>query len=100
MIECLETMLARDRQAREAKDRANHELFVRLQAALQLAEIKHPVFAVSFEQGLCRAMEELGETAQASNKGQGANREEAEVLDLLCVVWRLARGDWKEAGHV
>ena len=81
---------------RKEKGRKNHDLFIRLEAALQIAELKHPVFAVDFREGLCAVMEELGEVAQTQNKRQGADREAAEVLDLLCVVWRLARGDWKE----
>jgi hypothetical protein len=82
---------------RKENERKNDELFQELEDALSIAEIKHPVFAGSFEQALCRVMEELGEVAQASNKGQGADREAAEVMDLLVVVWRLARGDHEKA---
>ena len=100
MIESLETMLAREKKAREEKDRKNSELFVRLQASLQVAEIKHPVFAYSFKEGVMKVVEELGEVASAYNKSQGEARVGEELLDTLCVVWRLARGDWKEAGSV
>lgn len=82
---------------RKENERKNDELFQELEDALSIAEVKHPVFAGSFEQALCRVMEELGEVAQASNKGQGADREAAEVMDLLVVVWRLARGDHEKA---
>ena len=84
---------------RKENERKNDALFVELEESLSIAELKHPVFAVSFEQALCRVMEELGECAQASNKGQGQARQAAEVMDLLVVVWRLARGDWQEDGR-
>ena len=82
---------------RKENERRNDALFLELEDALSIAEIKHPVFADTFEQALCRVMEELGEVAQASNKGQGREREDAEVMDLLVVVWRLARGDHEKA---
>ena len=82
---------------RKENERKNDELFQELEDALSIAEIKHPVFAGSFQEALCRVMEELGEVAQASNKGQGREREDAEVMDLLVVVWRLARGDHEKA---
>ena len=84
---------------RKENERRNDALFVELEDALSIAELKHPLFATSFQEGLCRVLEEAGECAQASNKGQGADRRDAEVMDLLVVVWRLARGDWQEAGH-
>ena len=83
-------------KARKEKDRKNQILFVQLEAALQIAELKHPVFATSFDEGLLPVVEELGEIAASRNKGQGVAREREEVLDLLVVVWRLARGDWQE----
>lgn len=82
---------------RKENERKNDELFQELEDALSIAEVKHPVFATTFQEALCRVMEELGEVAQASNKGQGADREAAEVMDLLVVVWRLARGDHEKA---
>ena len=99
MVDNVEKELEKLRKFRKEMDKKNHELFISLMASLQLAEIKHPVFATSFSEGCMRAVEELGEIAQAVNKGQGAEREKAEVIDLLCVVWRLARGDWKEVGN-
>jgi NTP pyrophosphatase (non-canonical NTP hydrolase) len=80
---------------RKENERRNDELFADLEEALSIAELKHPVFATSFQEALLRVLEEAGECAQASNKRQGQEREDAEVMDLLCVVWRLARGDWR-----
>ena len=94
MIEQLDFYLERDRQKRKDKEKKNRDLFVQLDAALQIAETKHPVFATSFDEALMRVVEELGEIAQARNKSQGVVREKEEVLDLLCVVWRLAREDY------
>ena len=96
MIEQFESYLERDRKERRAREKRNRELFVELEAALQVAEVKHPVFATSFDEGLLPVVEELGEIAASRNKGQGVAREREEVLDLLVVVWRLARGDWQE----
>lgn len=84
---------------RKENERKNDALFVELEESLSIAELKHPVFATSFQEGLLRVLEEAGECAQASNKGQGQAREDAEVMDLLVVVWRLARGDWQEDGR-
>lgn len=81
---------------RKENERRNDELFAELEEALSIAELKHPVFATSFQEALCRVLEEAGECAQASNKGQGQEREAAEIMDLLVVVWRMARGDWQE----
>lgn len=82
---------------RKKNERRNEALFFELEDALSIAELKHPVFATSFQEALCRVLEEAGECAQASNKGQGREREDAEVMDLLVVVWRLARGDYETA---
>lgn len=95
-MQSFERFLERDRQKRKEFEKKNRELFVQLEAVLQIAEVKHPVFATSFDEGVMRIVEELGEIAQAHNKSQGVVREKEEVLDLLCVVWRLAREDWKE----
>ena len=79
---------------RKEKDRKNHDLFIRLEAALQIAELKHPNFAYSFKEGVVKIVEELGEVAAAYNKSQGEARVEEELLDTLVVVWRMCRGDW------
>ena len=84
---------------RKENERKNDQLFTELEESLSIAELKHPVFATSFQEGLCRVLEEAGECAQVSNKGQGHARQDAEVMDLLVVVWRLARGDWQEDGR-
>lgn len=59
------------------------------------AEKKHPNFADGIYQGVGVIGEEYGELCQAVNKGQGEERIMAEAFDLLCVVWRLCRGDWR-----
>ena len=93
-METFERWFEKDRERRKEMEKKNRDLFVQLDAVLQIAETKHPVFATSFDEGLMRVVEELGEIAQARNKSQGVVREKEEVLDLLCVVWRLAREDY------
>ena len=93
-METFEQWFEKDRERKKELAQKNRELWVKLEAALQIAETKHPVFATSFDEGLMRVVEELGEIAQARNKSQGVVREKEEVLDLLCVVWRLAREDY------
>ena len=93
-METFERWFEKDRERRKEMEKKNRDLFVQLDAALQIAETKHPVFATSFDEALMRVVEELGEIAQARNKSQGVVREKEEVLDLLCVVWRLAREDY------
>ena len=94
VMQDVETMLENMRAHREHLDKKNHDLFVELQAALQIAELKHPVFAYSFKEGVFRIIEELGEVAAAYNKSEGEKRVKSELLDTLCVVWRMCRGDW------
>lgn len=63
------------------------------------AEEKHPDFSYGRYQGVGVIGEEYGELCQALNKNQGEARVMDEALDLLCVVWRFCRGDWKGHGH-
>ncbi len=56
---------------------------------------KHPGFADGIYQGVGVIGEEYGELCQALNKNQGEARVMDEALDLLCVVWRFCRGDWR-----
>lgn len=95
-METFEQWFERDRAHKKAMDKKNREIFVELEAALQIAELKHPVFAVSFEEGMMRVMEEVGEACQANNKRQGDERRGSEVLDALVTIWRLYREDWRE----
>lgn len=60
------------------------------------AEKKHPDFADGIYQSVGVIGEEYGELCQALNKGQGDERVMDEALDLLCVVWRFCRGDWRQ----
>lgn len=60
------------------------------------AEKKHPDFADGIYQGVGVIGEEYGELCQALNKRQGEERVMDEALDLLCVVWRFCRGDWRQ----
>lgn len=62
---------------------------------LAKAEAKHPDFADGIYQGVGVIGEEYGELCQALNKNQGEERVMDEALDLLCVVWRFCRGDWR-----
>ena len=59
------------------------------------AEKKHPAFSDGIYQGVGVIGEEYGELCQALNKSQGEERVMDEALDLLCVVWRFCRGDWR-----
>lgn len=63
---------------------------------LAKAEAKHPDFADGIYQGVGVVGEEYGELCQALNKNQGEARVMDEALDLLCVVWRFCRGDWRK----
>ena len=98
MVDNVEKELDKLRRHRKEMDKKNHDLFIRLEASLQLAALKHPCFAYSFKEGMMKIVEELGEVAAAYNKMQGEERVNEELMDTLCVVWRLVRGDWKEAG--
>lgn len=60
------------------------------------AEKKHPDFSDGIYQGVGVIGEEYGELCQALNKAQGEERVMDEALDLLCVVWRFCRGDWRQ----
>lgn len=71
-------------------------LLRRLEERLAEAEKKHPVFSEGIYQGVGVVGEEYGEFCQSLNKLQGEARAMDEALDLLCVVWRLCRGDWRQ----
>lgn len=64
-------------------------------ARLHEAEYKHPVFAEGVYHGLGIVSQEHGELSTAITKEEGEERVYDEALDLLAVVWRFARGDWK-----
>lgn len=70
-------------------------LFFALIDRVAEAEKKHPDFADGIYQGVGVIGEEYGEMCQALNKNQGEERVMDEALDLLCVVWRFCRGDWR-----
>ena len=72
------------------------KLLFALIARLAKAQEKHPEFADGMYQGVGVLGEEYGELCQALNKDQGEDRVMDEALDLLCVAWRLCRGDWKK----
>lgn len=71
------------------------DLLVKLAERVKAAEKKHPDFADGIYQGVGVIGEEYGELCQALNKNQGEVRVMDEALDLLCVVWRFCRGDWR-----
>ena len=71
-------------------------LLMKLADRVKAAENKHPDFSDGSYQGVGVIGEEYGELCQALNKGQGEERVMDEALDLLCVVWRFCRGDWKK----
>ena len=71
------------------------DLLVALAERVKAAETKHPDFSDGIYQGVGVIGEEYGELCQALNKGQGEARVMDEALDLLCVVWRFCRGDWR-----
>lgn len=74
----------------------NAEMYARLSARVSEAEKKHPAFSDGIYQGVGVIGEEYGEMCQALNKNQGDERVMDEALDLLCVVWRFCRGDWRQ----
>ena len=71
-------------------------LLMKLADRVKAAEKKHPGFSDGIYQGVGVIGEEYGELCQALNKGQGEERVMDEALDLLCVVWRFCRGDWRQ----
>ena len=71
------------------------DLYRLLTARVREAEGKHPGFSDGIYQGVGVIGEEYGELCQALNKNQGEARVMDEALDLLCVVWRFCRGDWR-----
>ncbi len=71
-------------------------LLLKLAERVKAAENKHPDFADGIYQGVGVIGEEYGELCQALNKNQGEERVMDEALDLLCVVWRFCRGDWRQ----
>ena len=71
------------------------DLLVKLADRVKAAEEKHPDFSDGIYQGVGVIGEEYGELCQALNKGEGEARVMDEALDLLCVVWRFCRGDWR-----
>lgn len=70
-------------------------LLMKLADRVEAAEKKHPAFSDGIYQGVGVIGEEYGELCQALNKNQGDERVMDEALDLLCVVWRFCRGDWR-----
>jgi NTP pyrophosphatase (non-canonical NTP hydrolase) len=72
------------------------DLLVKLAERVKAAEEKHPDFSDGIYQGVGVIGEEYGELCQALNKNQGEERVMDEALDLLCVVWRFCRGDWRK----
>ena len=72
------------------------DLLVKLAERVKAAENKHPDFADGIYQGVGVIGEEYGELCQALNKNQGEERVMDEALDLLCVVWRFCRGDYRQ----
>lgn len=72
------------------------DLLVKLAERVKAAEKKHPDFSDGIYQGVGVIGEKYGELCQALNKGQGEARVMDEALDLLCVVWRFCRGDWRQ----
>lgn len=70
-------------------------LLMKLADRVKAAEKKHPYFSDGIYQGVGVIGEEYGELCQALNKVQGEERVMDEALDLLCVVWRFYRGDWR-----
>ena len=80
----------------EKKKKPDFGLLVKLADRVKAAEAKHPDFADGIYQGVGVIGEEYGELCQALNKNQGEARVMDEALDLLCVVWRFCRGDWRQ----
>lgn len=79
----------------DTRDIADSLLIKALFNRLYEAEKKHPDFANGIYHGAGVIGEEYGELCQAVNKNQGSDRIMDEALDLLCVVWRFCRGDWR-----
>lgn len=63
-----------------------------IEAHLEKARKKHPVFSQTLQQIVSIATEELGEFAQAVNDGNFA-KTKSEAADLIAVMVRLIEGD-------
>lgn len=66
-----------------------YKLFYKLIKGLQRARRLHPVYAEGKYQALGRIGAEYGELVQAVEKGEGRDREKAELLDLIFVAIRM-----------
>lgn len=84
-----------DRQSGEPALTKDGKLLFALIDRVAEAEKKHPAFSDGIYQGVGVIGEEYGELCQALGKSQGEERVMDEALDLLCVVWRFCRGDWR-----
>ena len=65
-----------------------YRLFYKIIMGLQRARRLHPVFAEGKYQALGRISAEVGELVQAVEKGEGTEREKAEIIDCLVVLIR------------
>ena len=69
------------------------ELFYKLETALQRAEKLHPGFAEGPYEALGFLSEEHGEVTKAITKGEGKQRMQEELIDLIVVAWRMLRDE-------
>ena len=67
---------------------AGYALLYAIIKALYRARQLHPVFAEGKYQALGRISAEVGELVQAVEKGEGKEREKAEILDSIVVLIR------------
>lgn len=95
-MQSFEQWFEKDRVHKNVMDKKNREIYVELEAALQIAELKHPIFATNIEEGVLKVVEELGELSQCINKKHGEKRVKEEALDALVTMWRLVRRDYNE----
>lgn len=69
------------------------EIVERLKSAFCKAQLLHPGFAEGLFHALGFLSEEHGEVVRAVTKGEGKQRVQEELIDLIVVAWRMLRGE-------
>ena len=78
----------------------DEEIHEKLKSAFCEARLLHPGFAEGPYEALGFLSEEHGEVVKAVTKGEGKQRMQEELIDLIVVAWRMLRGEHeKEASE-
>ena len=69
------------------------EILKRLKSAFCKAQLLHPGFAEGPYEALGSLSEEYGEVTKTITKGEGKQRMQEELIDLIVVAWRMLRDE-------